>query len=98
MFNFNKKLNIKYLLKSNIKYLLIFILITLLFYCIFNKFKIIETKKHGKKKRKKQQQTVPGDDESQADESQAGDAPKVNSDSEDKENDKRKRLMTKEKD
>ena len=35
MFNFNKKLNIKYLL--------IFILITLLFYCIFNKFNIIET-------------------------------------------------------
>tara|TARA_B100000035_G_scaffold315449_1_gene336346 strand:- start:7641 stop:7823 length:183 start_codon:yes stop_codon:yes gene_type:complete len=35
MFNFNKKLKIKYLL--------IFILITLLFYCIFNKFNIIET-------------------------------------------------------
>lgn len=35
MFNFNKKLNIKYLL--------IFILIILLFYCLFNKFNIIET-------------------------------------------------------
>ena len=34
MLNFNKTLNIKYLL--------IFILITLLFYCIFNKFNIIE--------------------------------------------------------
>ena len=34
MFNFNKILNIKYLL--------IFILIILLFYCVFNKFSIIE--------------------------------------------------------
>jgi hypothetical protein len=34
MFNFNKILNIKYLL--------IFILIILLFYCVFNKFNIIE--------------------------------------------------------
>tara|TARA_B100001094_G_C17791966_1_gene604802 strand:+ start:507 stop:692 length:186 start_codon:yes stop_codon:yes gene_type:complete len=37
MFNFNKVLNIKYLL--------IFILIILLFYCVFNKFNIIEANK-----------------------------------------------------